>query len=60
MDREEVKGGAEKLGGKVKEQFGKVTGRPATEQKGRHEQAEGQVRENVGKTRDAIKDAVKH
>jgi uncharacterized protein YjbJ (UPF0337 family) len=60
MDKEEIKGGAEKLGGKIKEQWGKVTGNPATEEKGKEEQAEGQVRETVGKTRDAIKDAVKH
>ena len=56
MNKDEVKGGAEKVGGKIKEQFGKVTGNPATEQKGREEQAQGQLRESVGK----IKDAMKH
>jgi len=33
MNKDEVKGGAEKVGGKIKEQFGKVTGNPVTEQK---------------------------
>ena len=28
MNKDEVKGGAEKVGGKIKEQFGKVTGNP--------------------------------
>jgi uncharacterized protein YjbJ (UPF0337 family) len=60
MDKEEVKGGAEKVGGKIKEQWGKLTDNPATEEKGRQEQAEGQLRENVGKVRDAVKDVVKH
>jgi uncharacterized protein YjbJ (UPF0337 family) len=60
MNKDEVKGGAEKVGGKIKEQFGKATGNPATEQKGREEQAEGQLRENVGKIKDAIKHSEKH
>jgi len=60
MNKDEVKGGIEKVGGKIKEQFGKVSGNPATGQKGREEQAEGQMRENVGKIKDALKHPEKH
>lgn len=49
MNKDEVKGGAEKVGGKIKEQFGKVTGNPVTEQKGRNEQVKGELRQEVGK-----------
>ncbi len=55
MNKDEVKGGAEKVGGKIKEEFGKATGNPVREQKGRNEQAEGEVRQEVGKMKDAIK-----
>jgi uncharacterized protein YjbJ (UPF0337 family) len=55
MNKDEVKGGAEKVGGKIKEQFGKVTGNPVTEQKGRNEQVKGELRQEVGKVKDAIK-----
>jgi uncharacterized protein YjbJ (UPF0337 family) len=55
MNKDEVKGGAEQVGGKVKEQFGKLTGNPVTEEKGRADQAEGKIRENVGKIKDALK-----
>ena len=60
MNKEEVKGGAEKLGGKIKEQFGKVTGNPVTEQKGREEQVEGQLRETAGKVKEAVEHPSKH
>ena len=55
MNKDEVKGVAEKVGGKVKEEWGKATGNPATEKKGRNEQAEGQLRENVGKAKEEVK-----
>jgi uncharacterized protein YjbJ (UPF0337 family) len=55
MNKDEVKGGAEKVGGKIKEQFGKVTGNPVTEQKGRNEQVKGEVRKEVGEMKDATK-----
>ena len=60
MNKEQVKGATEKIGGKVKEEWGKVTGNPATEQKGRKEQAEGQLREEVAKIKDDRKHSLKH
>jgi uncharacterized protein YjbJ (UPF0337 family) len=55
MNKDEIKGGAEKVGGKIKEKVGKVTGNPVTEQKGRNEQVKGEIRQEVGKMKDAIK-----
>jgi uncharacterized protein YjbJ (UPF0337 family) len=60
MNKEEVKGAAEKVGGKVKEEWGKATGHPVTEQKGRKDQAEGQLREDAGKIKDDLKHSSKH
>jgi uncharacterized protein YjbJ (UPF0337 family) len=57
MNKDEVKGGTEKVGGKIKEKVGKITGKPDLEQKGRAEQAKGQVRENVGKIKEALKNS---
>lgn len=55
MNKDVVKGAVEKTGGKVKEEWGKTTGNPVTEKKGREDQAEGQARENLGKAKDEIK-----
>jgi uncharacterized protein YjbJ (UPF0337 family) len=55
MNKDEIKGGAEEVGGKIKEKVGKVTGNPVTEQKGRNEQVKGEIRQEAGKMKDAIK-----
>ena len=55
MNSDQVKGAAEKTGGKVKEEFGKLTGNPYTQAKGKFDQAKGQARENVGDAKEAIK-----
>ena len=55
MNSDQVKGAAEKMGGKVKEQFGKVTGNPETQAKGKFDQTKGQARENVGDAKEVIK-----
>jgi uncharacterized protein YjbJ (UPF0337 family) len=60
MNKEQVKGAAEKVGGKVKEEWGKATGNPVTEQKGRMDQAKGQLRESAGKIEDRLKHSPKH
>jgi uncharacterized protein YjbJ (UPF0337 family) len=56
MNSDQVKGAAEKAGGKVKEEWGKITGNPNTQAKGQFEQAKGQARENLGKVKEALKD----
>lgn len=60
MNKEQVKGETEKVGGKIKEQWGKTTGNIGTEEKGRHEQAEGQARKNAGNLQEQVEDAAKH
>jgi uncharacterized protein YjbJ (UPF0337 family) len=56
MNKEQVKGVAQKMKGKFNEAMGKVTGRPARELKGDVEQAAGQARKDVGDAREAAKD----
>ena len=55
MNSDQVKGAAEKTGGKIKEEFGKMTGNPNTEARGKFEQAKGQIRENVGEAKEVLK-----
>ncbi|HMH14208.1 MAG TPA: CsbD family protein [Edaphobacter sp.] len=55
MNSDQVKGAAEKTGGKVKEEFGKITGNPDTQAKGKFDQAKGQAREKVGDAKEALK-----
>jgi uncharacterized protein YjbJ (UPF0337 family) len=55
MNSDQMKGAAQKTGGKVKEQFGKMTGNPNTQAKGKFDQAKGQARENVGDVKEAVK-----
>ncbi|MGF6937060.1 uncharacterized protein YjbJ (UPF0337 family) [Paraburkholderia sp. UCT70] len=56
MNKDQVKGVAQKMKGKVNEAMGKVTGRPARELKGDVEQAAGQARKDVGDAKEAAKD----
>ena len=41
MNSDQIKGAAQKAGGKVKEEFGKMTGNPDTQAKGKFDQAKG-------------------
>jgi uncharacterized protein YjbJ (UPF0337 family) len=56
MNKDQVKGVAQKMKGKVNEAIGRVTGRPSRELKGDVDQAAGQVRKDVGDAREAAKD----
>ncbi|MDW5266839.1 MULTISPECIES: CsbD family protein [Acidobacteriaceae] len=55
MNSDQVKGAAQKAGGKVKEEFGKITGNPDTQAKGKFDQAKGQTRESVGDAKEVLK-----
>jgi uncharacterized protein YjbJ (UPF0337 family) len=55
MNSDQMKGAAQKAGGKVKEEFGKITGNPDTQAKGKFDQAKGQARENVGDVKKVVK-----
>jgi uncharacterized protein YjbJ (UPF0337 family) len=55
MNSDQMKGAAEKTGGKMKEEFGKMTGNPDTQAKGKLDQAKGQARESVGDVKEVVK-----
>ncbi|MDR7009894.1 CsbD family protein [Paraburkholderia strydomiana] len=59
MNKDQVKGVAQKMRGKVNEAMGKVMGRPSRELKSDVEQAAGAARKNVGDAREAAKDRTK-
>jgi uncharacterized protein YjbJ (UPF0337 family) len=55
MNSDQVKGAAQKAGGKVKEEVGKMTGNTETQAKGKVDQAKGQARESFGGAKEATK-----
>ncbi|MFO1017394.1 MAG: CsbD family protein [Hyphomonadaceae bacterium] len=59
MDKEHVKGAADKASGAIKEGVGKMTGDASLEAKGKLDKAKGEVRETVGDLKDAAKKADK-
>ena len=59
MNKDQVKGTAEKVKGKANETIGRVTGNTKQEVKGDIQQAAGRARKNVGDTSEAVKNAVK-
>jgi uncharacterized protein YjbJ (UPF0337 family) len=57
MDKDEIKGKAEKAKGYVKEKAGELTGNEDLEAEGTAERAAGEVRETIGEGKDKIKRA---
>ena len=55
MDKEHIKGAADKASGAVKEGIGKVTGDASLEAKGKLDKAKGEGREALGDAKDAMK-----
>ena len=63
MDQDRLEGTARNFGGKVQEGFGRVTGDPETEAKGKLNQAMGSAQNLYGQAKDTAVDAaeaVKH
>jgi uncharacterized protein YjbJ (UPF0337 family) len=58
VDKERIKGGAQKVTGTIKEKVGQLTGDRQTEAEGVAEKAEGHVRSAVGKVKDAVREVV--
>ena len=58
MDKEHVKGAADKAVGKIKEVAGRVTGNKKLETKGKVDQVKGAVHNAVGDAKDAGKEAI--
>lgn len=58
MDREEIKGKAEKAKGYVKDKAGELINDPDLEAQGEAEQAGGELREGFGKARRKVKEGI--
>jgi uncharacterized protein YjbJ (UPF0337 family) len=58
MDKEHVKGAADKVVGKIKEVAGHVTGDKKLETEGKVDQAKGAIHDKVGDAKDAGKQAI--
>jgi uncharacterized protein YjbJ (UPF0337 family) len=59
MDKDRMRGAGKQVKGSMKEAIGKVTGNKRTEAEGAAEKIAGKARSDVGKAKDAIRDAVK-
>jgi uncharacterized protein YjbJ (UPF0337 family) len=57
MNRDELKGKAEKAKGYVKEEAGEILNDPELEAEGKAERAGGKVREEFGKAKEKVNDA---
>ncbi len=55
MDKEHIKGAADKASGAIKEGAGKITGNEKLEAEGKFDKAKGEVRQGVGDVKDELK-----
>ena len=55
MDREHIKGMADKAKGAVKDAVGKATGDAKLQTEGKMDKAKGEIRKGVGDVKDALK-----
>ncbi len=55
MNKDQVKGQAKNIGGKIQEEVGKVVGSNKQQAEGLGNQAEGKVQEKAGDVKDVIK-----
>ena len=56
MDKEHVKGAADKASGAIKEGVGKAVGDKSMEAKGKLDKAKGEAREFIGDAKDAMRE----
>jgi uncharacterized protein YjbJ (UPF0337 family) len=59
MDREHIKGAADKVKGSIKEAAGKVTGDRSLESEGKFDKAKGDVHHAAGNVKDAARNLTK-
>ena len=59
MNKDQAKGTAKDVAGKVQEQAGKLTGNTEQELKGVGKQIEGKVQKGIGNVKEALKDSSK-
>jgi uncharacterized protein YjbJ (UPF0337 family) len=56
MNKDQVKGAAKDIGGKIQEEAGKLVGSKEQEAKGLKHQAEGKMQKGVGDLKEAVAD----
>ncbi|MDM5180770.1 CsbD family protein [Massilia sp. DJPM01] len=56
MNKDQVKGKAKDIGGKIQEQVGKVVGSSEQQAKGLSKQVEGKAQEKFGDAKEVLKD----
>ncbi|MES2323392.1 MAG: CsbD family protein [Pseudomonadota bacterium] len=56
MNKDQVKGKAKKVGGKIQQEFGEAIGSNEQQVKGLNKQIEGKVQEKVGDAKEIVKD----
>ncbi|MGZ5040427.1 MAG: CsbD family protein [Usitatibacter sp.] len=56
MNKDQVKGVAKDIGGKIQEEAGKLVGSKEQQAKGLTHQVEGKVQKGVGDVKEAVKD----
>jgi uncharacterized protein YjbJ (UPF0337 family) len=54
MNKDQIKGKAKDIGGKIQEEAGKVVGSSEQQVKGLNKQVEGKVQEKVGDVKDSL------
>ena len=60
MNKDQVKGEAKNIAGKVQEKVGKVVGSTEQEIKGQAKQVTGKIQKGVGDAEEAVKDSSRH
>jgi uncharacterized protein YjbJ (UPF0337 family) len=59
MNKDQLKGKAKDIAGKVQEKFGKATGSKEQEARGAARQVEGKVQKGAGDVKEGVRDALK-
>ncbi len=60
MEKEHLKGAADKAKGAVKDAAGKITGDEKLQAEGKLDKAKGSAKQAIGDAKDTMKDASKH
>jgi len=60
MNKDQIKGTAKNLGGKIQQEAGKLVGSKKEQAKGLKNQAAGKAQQSFGNLKEDIKDAYKH
>ena len=60
MNKDQVKGGAKDIAGKVQEKAGEMVGSTEQQVKGQAKQVTGKIQKGVGDAKESVKDSNKH